>query len=70
MAGEVEEPIDPIQAILNDHQKRMGEIATAGFNKAQGLCDESLIGIKKSAGLKATVIDKALQALGIVDPAK
>ena len=60
--------VDPLEALAKSHLERMQEIADSGFAKAEALCDESLLNVKKRAGVKSAILEKALSSLGIVEP--
>ncbi len=62
--------VDPLQAVLESHFAAMKEISAGGLAKSQELCDETLLGIKKNAGLRSKMADQALAALGITSPAE
>lgn len=66
MADEVDDPNDPLRQLIERHVKRMQEIQYEGFSDAKEVCDEVVSSIKKFAGLKNALVDKALENLGIV----
>ncbi len=62
MADEV---VDPIEALASAHTKRMQEIADEGFKGASEQCENVVATLRKLSGLRSTLLDKALEHLGI-----
>lgn len=58
--------IDPLEVLVKSHVERMAEITNAGITKSQALCDETMLAIKAKAGMRSSLLDKALEALGVV----
>lgn len=62
----MDEPtIDPAQALVDSHVKRMNDIFQMGFDKSKELCEQSLTSIKKHSGQKSALLNRALASLGI-----
>lgn len=71
MADEVTDPteaLDPIEGIARAHALRMQEISDEQFSKSKQLCDDVVTTIRRHAGFKSEILDKALSVLGITDP--
>lgn len=59
--------LDPIQELATAHTKRMQEISDESFEKSKELCDDVVSTVRRHAGLKSDLLDKALATLGIDD---
>lgn len=57
-----------VQTLLDAHVKQMGAMLEQGYEKSLAMCDQQLEGIKRKAGQKSDMLDKALTNLGITDP--
>lgn len=60
--------VDPLEALVNAHVARIQEIADEGFAQSKQLCNDTVQAVRRQAGFKSTILDRALAALGIADP--
>lgn len=68
MADEVDDLETRMQTLMEQHITRTHDIIQSGYEKSKALCDEALLGMKKSSGVRSAVLDKALETLGVVQP--
>jgi hypothetical protein len=61
----VDEPIDPIEQMMQRHLARMQEIADTGYTAAKESATSVVERIKKNVGLRDAIKEQALTALNI-----
>lgn len=71
MADEVATPepvADPLQSVIDAHVKRTAQLMDDASAKTMAICDDNTVWIKERCGMRSGALDRALTALGIVQP--